>query len=190
MIGDTYYNVWNLAKDRWTLAAWNGMPINQKPQDPQPLSKSSAEAFCNWLKLAPPSSRNQYEVRPIVASTAQSSVAAMTQYYNVWNRHARRWTNASGHPGYCNGSDNPHNPKPLTLENAKKFLSALGSNALGEYEVRAIDSNDGISSIELKDLKPVHDPKAPAINDHVCPHCQNDRVSKSEPSCWRCGGKL
>ena len=28
------------------------------------------------------------------------------------------------------------------------------------------------------------------INDHVCPHCRNDRVSKVEASCWRCGGKL
>lgn len=30
----------------------------------------------------------------------------------------------------------------------------------------------------------------PAINDHICPCCGNDRVSKSERSCWKCGGSL
>ncbi len=32
--------------------------------------------------------------------------------------------------------------------------------------------------------------KLPAINNHICPHCKNDRVSKSEASCWKCGGNL
>jgi hypothetical protein len=30
----------------------------------------------------------------------------------------------------------------------------------------------------------------PVINDHICPHCGNDRCSKSEVSCWICGGRL
>lgn len=30
----------------------------------------------------------------------------------------------------------------------------------------------------------------PAINNHVCPHCKNERVSKDEKSCWLCGGML
>lgn len=29
-----------------------------------------------------------------------------------------------------------------------------------------------------------------AVNNHTCPHCKNDRCSKTEKSCWRCGGKL
>jgi hypothetical protein len=29
-----------------------------------------------------------------------------------------------------------------------------------------------------------------AINNHTCPSCRNDRVSKSEHSCWKCGNKL
>ena len=28
------------------------------------------------------------------------------------------------------------------------------------------------------------------INDHVCPTCKNDRCTKSEISCWKCGEKL
>lgn len=30
----------------------------------------------------------------------------------------------------------------------------------------------------------------PAINNHVCPHCKNERVNKTEKSCWLCGGLL
>lgn len=29
-----------------------------------------------------------------------------------------------------------------------------------------------------------------AVNDFTCPHCKNNRCSKSEKSCWLCGGKL
>ena len=28
-----------------------------------------------------------------------------------------------------------------------------------------------------------------AINDHIC-HCGNDRCSKTEKSCWRCGAPI
>jgi ribosomal protein L37AE/L43A len=31
-------------------------------------------------------------------------------------------------------------------------------------------------------------------NDHICPDCKNDKVSKAEKAkgvpCWKCGGKL
>lgn len=29
-----------------------------------------------------------------------------------------------------------------------------------------------------------------AANDHVCPSCKNDRVSKAERTCWKCGSSL
>lgn len=29
-----------------------------------------------------------------------------------------------------------------------------------------------------------------AINDHTCPHCGNTACSKTERSCWKCGGSL
>jgi hypothetical protein len=28
------------------------------------------------------------------------------------------------------------------------------------------------------------------VNDHICPTCGNDRVSKNENSCWKCGNSL
>lgn len=30
----------------------------------------------------------------------------------------------------------------------------------------------------------------PAVNDYVCPTCANDRCSKSEIKCWKCGNLL
>lgn len=29
-----------------------------------------------------------------------------------------------------------------------------------------------------------------AVNDHTCPSCRNDKCSKTEKSCWKCGGDL
>jgi hypothetical protein len=29
-----------------------------------------------------------------------------------------------------------------------------------------------------------------AVNDHTCPTCKNDRCSKTEKSCWKCGSNL
>ena len=29
-----------------------------------------------------------------------------------------------------------------------------------------------------------------AINDHICKTCSNERCSKTEKSCWRCGAAL
>jgi hypothetical protein len=29
-----------------------------------------------------------------------------------------------------------------------------------------------------------------SINDHTCPTCKNDRCSKTEKSCWKCGNSL
>lgn len=31
---------------------------------------------------------------------------------------------------------------------------------------------------------------SPAINNHTCPTCQNNRCSKAERICWKCGGNL
>lgn len=33
-------------------------------------------------------------------------------------------------------------------------------------------------------------PKENLVNDYVCPGCGNDRVSKCEQTCWKCGGNL
>jgi hypothetical protein len=40
---------------------------------------------------------------------------------------------------------------------------------------------------ELVCKEPSKETKSVLINDHVCPTCNNDRLSKTEKSCWRCG---
>jgi hypothetical protein len=42
---------------------------------------------------------------------------------------------------------------------------------------------------EIKERSNVGPTNGP-INDYVCPTCQNNRCSKSEIKCWRCGGVL
>jgi uncharacterized paraquat-inducible protein A len=38
--------------------------------------------------------------------------------------------------------------------------------------------------------KPAQASTTTPINNHVCPSCRNDRVNKSEKSCWKCGNPL
>lgn len=33
-------------------------------------------------------------------------------------------------------------------------------------------------------------PEVVAINDHICPGCGNNKCSKAERTCWKCGGAL
>jgi hypothetical protein len=33
-------------------------------------------------------------------------------------------------------------------------------------------------------------PSSVPTNDYTCPTCKNDRCSKTEKSCWKCGSKL
>lgn len=33
-------------------------------------------------------------------------------------------------------------------------------------------------------------PTTAAVNDHTCPSCGNNRCSKAEVKCWKCGGVL
>lgn len=33
-------------------------------------------------------------------------------------------------------------------------------------------------------------PEVVAINDHICPGCGNNKCSKTERTCWKCGGTL
>jgi hypothetical protein len=38
--------------------------------------------------------------------------------------------------------------------------------------------------------RPINQKNKVAINDYICPCCGNDRCSKSELICWKCGGNL
>ena len=72
------------------------------------------------------------------------------------------------------------------------------------FEVREVLA-DGFSSRKLEAIElheeihkvfakkkgvPIHGFAGAAINDHVCPTCQNDKCSKSEKVCWKCGNPL
>jgi hypothetical protein len=45
-----------------------------------------------------------------------------------------------------------------------------------------------LTNDQVKD--PIVQTSAGPVNDHVCKTCKNDRVSKTEVRCWKCGNKL
>lgn len=105
--------------------------------------------------------------------------------YNVWNVKANRWVNSgSTRTGVCGP------PKRLTLEEANLVLK--NHLIFGSYEVRVIRPDDSSFPIPTQSIKPTSTPVQPsvAINDHTCRTCRNDRVSRSEKTCWRCGHTL
>ena len=44
--------------------------------------------------------------------------------------------------------------------------------------------------IDANITQPTTATSSAAINDHICKTCGNDRCSKTEKICWKCGGKL
>lgn len=94
------------------------------------------------------------------------------EFYNVWFLDENRWTNYD--------DQDVNNPKPLSYEKAKKLASQLnGSSA--QFEVRLLATKQ-VSVSKTDTLV--------AVNDHTCKWCNNNRCSKTEKSCWKCGGKL
>ena len=87
--------------------------------------------------------------------------------------------------------------KGINLSGARLSLSLITivfclKNGIDYCEIplsRAISNTDLIGNnlpVELQEPSNVFT----AINDHICRHCGNNRVSKSEKSCWKCGGSL
>lgn len=112
--------------------------------------------------------------------------------YSIWYLAKNRWTNAT----YDKiGSDqNVLKPYLLSLEDAKEWFASprLKKNAK-QFVIREVLA-DGITGGEFyrEDTAglPIHSCTAPAINNHVCPACKNDRCNKQEKSCWKCGSSL
>lgn len=99
------------------------------------------------------------------------------EYYNVWVIDSKRWTN--------HGHQDPKCPKQMTYDEAAVIAKYL-TNCCCPCEVRPLTAKtapvvEAVSKI---------DTLAVAINDHTCKWCGNNRCSKTEKSCWKCGGKL
>jgi hypothetical protein len=67
-------------------------------------------------------------------------------------------------------------------------------NPFGLYVSRSfsMDTSMCIASDDAKitnDCANVHE-QTIAMNDHACPSCGNDKCSKAEKSCWKCGASL
>lgn len=68
----------------------------------------------------------------------------------------------------------------------------IGTGYTLRYQI-AIDDFDGdlFSRNRLVDKPEITaDESNVAVNDHTCVHCGNDRCSKKEKSCWKCGNPI
>ncbi len=64
----------------------------------------------------------------------------------------------------------------------------LGLNIFRPREAVPFLTAEQLTSITTMQVAPVA--KSDAVNDHTCPSCHNTKCSKTEKTCWKCGGAL
>ncbi len=119
----------------------------------------------------------------------------MSNSYNVWNDTRGRWGR---------GGDLWENDKvPLDAKEGQGFALKRLSESLATALANQMSATFPRETFVIKAIgsngEPIHANvtvssntaiNAPAINNHTCPTCRNDRCSKTEKSCWKCGSKL
>jgi hypothetical protein len=87
--------------------------------------------------------------------------------------------------GYCPRPDGlPPSTKVVPVGQTFELVPISGPDQpRGRWGIPIIYGNAPIAQTKNKDSNGL-------VNNHVCPTCKCDRVSKVEKSCWRCGGKL
>ncbi len=172
-MSDEYYSVWYITDSRWTNSIYKG--VAQDPLAPFTLSKVEAEYYLKDilkdLLLCGANCLNQFEIRNIDWDKKN---------YSLW-RKATSWTKYL-HPKL--GQQQVTSPFKLTKIECEEWLEYIirNNNVLrDEFEIRQVDATiDTCLNVVTTE----------AINDHVCPSCNNDRCSKTEKSCWKCGNLL
>ncbi len=105
------------------------------------------------------------------------------EFYSVWRINSKRWTNSFN--GARGQYQDPTNPFQLTKAEAEEWASRLNSSlSFIDYEVRPLDPKFTVS---VSFSNAASNTIGPAINDYTCPGCKNDKCSRSEKSCWKCG---
>ena len=88
------------------------------------------------------------------------------------------------------------NPDKLTKDQARELCHYLNSynqyaGTGARFEVRQLIEIGAQIQGSVKDIQISGTvTMCAAVNDHICPSCKNDRCSKTERTCWLCGGKL
>lgn len=117
-------------------------------------------------------------------------------YYNIWNTKFCRWTDAFQDPYY---------PMFLTWIETKRFWNKFSFD-VSEFSIFEILSSGKpggvnystyINDLEIefsvfsntKDVSINKNINIP-INDYICKLCLNERCSKNEKSCWKCGAVI
>lgn len=101
------------------------------------------------------------------------------RFFNIWYVPKSRWTTSL--------KQDPKNPTKMTWENAHKEAIYYFGKSLVDVEIREILADGTPGLIFAYDPGSTVTNDAKAVNDYICPFCKNDRVSKTEKNCWRCG---
>lgn len=115
--------------------------------------------------------------------------------YYVWCNPNKCWTENSpgdivphGRTWQVTRGLDPKADQCLTLSQARDWCEKLtkqyGANY--SYEVKDVYTKQIVLFHKFSDLGA----NKAAVNDHVCPTCRNDRCSKIEKTCWKCGSPL
>lgn len=104
----------------------------------------------------------------------------MEKTYNLYSKMADRWTNMG-----LACEKNSTVLRKLTLDQATYCLSELNKwSCYDDWEIKLYPEDQSSDSNDSKNISIL------AINDYTCPVCHNDRCSKSEKICWKCGNKF
>ena len=76
--------------------------------------------------------------------------------------------------------------KYTSFQEVVAWIDDRNRNEYWNYEAVYQDSNEEWKPIEQAPISKDSNP----VNDHVCPACGNNKCSRSEIKCWRCGNKL
>jgi hypothetical protein len=97
--------------------------------------------------------------------------------------------------------------EPFTIKLIDNFIDSLKStldrvNNKKTYLVAVVKEYDPIHDVFIgEDITYIYNskpdvtltfspPVSKAVNDYTCPTCKNDKCSRNEKTCWRCGNKL
>jgi hypothetical protein len=150
---------------------------------------------------------SEWSIGPLRASVYDKYIATFQDWFNSRIR-------SNEHPifGYGKG---PHggiqvkararkpapiveNPQPkinaqTRLSELRKLLEYVPTYDETEFYAKVTPRGWAAAAKMAQDM-PINQalvgPTEPAINDHTCPSCGNNKVSKNEKSCWSCGNPL
>lgn len=118
----------------------------------------------------PSNSPNEWEINDLIS---KGDYKEAVRQYNDYNSYGRMDVEYYSENNNYSGSLATLDPADFADEDDEDFDSDENDS-----EVSDVSTNSNVIS------------PTQVVNDHTCLSCGNTRCSKTEKSCWKCGGKL